>query len=124
MTTNAQTVAVLGASNKPDRFSYKAIQLLRQSGHTIIPIHPTLEEIDGVPVTPSIDQIDQAVDTLTVYVSPAVSAGLVDAIVVMNPGRVIFNPGTESRELTEVLDANGIRYEEACTLVLLDTGQF
>lgn len=124
MVTNVQTVAVLGASNKPDRYSYKALQLLRQSGHTVIPVHPVLEEIDGVPVTQTLDQIDQAVDTLTVYVGPAISARLANEFVTLKPGRVIFNPGAESPELAEALKANGIPFQEACTLMLINTGQF
>ena len=124
MTSNAQTVAVLGASAKPDRFSYKALQLLRQHGHNVIPIHPTLRKIDDVPVTATLDLIDAPVDTLTIYVNPIVSAGLADKIVTLKPGRVIFNPGAESPELVQVLDANGIPYENACTLVMLNTGQF
>ena len=124
MTGTSQTVAVLGASDKPDRFSYQALQLLRQHGHTTIPIHPALNEIDGVPVTASIDQLARAVDTLTVYVNATVSAGLADKIVALKPGRVIFNPGAESPELAQALDANGIPHQNACTLILLDTGQF
>lgn len=124
MTTNPQTVAVLGASAKPDRFSFKALQLLRQHGHTVIPIHPTLETIGDVPVISALQRIDQVVDTLTIYVNPAVTSGLVDKIVALNPGRVIFNPGTESPELLNALEANGIAYQKACTLVLLNTGQF
>jgi predicted CoA-binding protein len=35
-------VAVLGASNKPDRYSYKAVMLLKEMGHAPYPVHPTL----------------------------------------------------------------------------------
>ncbi len=124
MTTNAQTVAVLGASNKQERYSYKALQMLREHGHKTIPIHPTLKEIDGLTVVPALDQIELEVDTLTVYVNPSVSASLVDEIIALVPSRVIFNPGAESPELAKALDANGIPYQKACTLVLLSTGQF
>ena len=124
MTPKAQTVAVLGASNKKDRYSYRAFQLLRKYGHDVILVHPLLEEIDGVPVTASLAQVHQSVDTLTLYINAAVSAKLADEIVALKPGRVIFNPGAESNELAETLDANGIPFEKACTLVLLETGQF
>ena len=124
MTTPSQTVAVLGASNKPARYSYQALQQLRQLGHDAIPIHPTLDQIDGVAVTASLGQIDRNVDTLTLYVNPAVATSLAAEIIALKPGRVIFNPGTESPELAEALAANGIPCQEACTLVLLETGKF
>jgi uncharacterized protein len=40
------------------------------------------------------------------------------------PVRIIMNPGTEDENLKEILIGNGIKVVEACTLVLLKTGQF
>ncbi len=119
-----ETVVVLGASNKPDRYAYKAQKLLLQHGHRVIPVHPLLPEIDGVPVQPSLTHIREPVDTVTMYVGPDRSAGLADALVALQPKRVIFNPGSESALLEQRLRAAGIAYEQACTLVLLNTGQF
>jgi len=42
----------------------------------------------------------------------------------LNPKRVIFNPGTENKLLVEILEKNKIEAIEACTLVLLSTGQY
>lgn len=122
--SQSQTVVVLGASNKPDRYANKAQKLLRQHGHTVIPVHPTLADIDGIPVVPSLSAIQQPVDTVTMYVGPDRSAALVDALVALQPKRVIFNPGSESVLLEQRLQAAGIAFEQACTLVLLNTDQF
>ncbi len=122
--TDRQTVVVLGASNKPDRYANKAQKLLRQHGHTVIPVHPLLDSIDGVAVTHSLRDIGQRVDTVTMYVGPERSAALIDDLLALKPGRVIFNPGSESELLQQRLRATGIPYEEACTLVLLNTDQF
>mgnify|MGYP003595073862 CR=1 FL=1 len=62
--------------------------------------------------------------TVTLYVSPALSAGLAGELLAAAPARVIFNPGTENPELEEKLAAAGIEPVHACTLVLLRTGQF
>lgn len=119
-----ETVVVLGASNKPDRYANKAQKLLRAHGHTVIPVHPQLTEIDGLAVLPRLAAIQQPVDTVTMYIGPERSAALVDELVALNPKRVIFNPGSESDLLEQRLRAAGIPVEEACTLVLLNTGQF
>ncbi len=119
-----ERVAILGASDKPDRYSNKAQRLLRQHGHTVVPVHPALKQIEGVDVVPALDAIDGKIDTLTLYVGPAISSGVADKVVALKPGRVIFNPGTENPELQTQLDAAGIPWEEACTLVLLNTGQY
>lgn len=120
----AQTVAVLGASHKPERYSNQAVRMLLEYGHNVIPVTPGRKEIEGLPVAPTLADIDRPVDTLTLYVGPERSAQLLDAIVALKPGRVILNPGTESEPLQAVLDQAGIPWQHACTLVLLRTGQF
>lgn len=120
----SQTVAVLGASHKPERYSNQAVRLLKEYGHHVIPITPGRAEIEGLPAAPDMGSIDQPVDTLTLYVGPERSAQMLSAIATLKPGRVIFNPGTESPLLEDMLDREGIPWQHACTLVLLRTGQF
>ena len=124
MKNGKQIVAVLGASPKPARYSNKAVRLLQEHGHQVVPVHPAIPEIEGLPVRPSLGEIEMPVDTLTVYVSSKLLMPMKDDIVRLNPGRVIFNPGTENLELAEALQQEGIETEEACTLILLNTGQF
>lgn len=124
MSTSPQRVAVLGASHKPERYSNQAIRLLLELGHAVLPVNPRLDVSEGVPVVHTLGEIDGTVDVLTLYVGPERSAPLAHDIVRLNPGRVIFNPGTESAQLEARLDAAGIPHERACTLVLLRTGQF
>ena len=119
----SQTVAVLGASENPERYSHQAVVLLQAHGHTVIPIHPALGSIAGIPVVKSLGD-SPPVDTLTLYVGAAKLPAMADDIVRLRPGRVIFNPGTESPEVQAALDAAGIPWLEACTLVMLRSGQF
>lgn len=119
-----QRVVILGASAKPHRYAHQAQVMLRQHGHQVVPVHPKLGEIDGVPVTADLSDIDGPVDTVTMYVGPAISTGLADKLIGLKPKRVLFNPGSENPELAAQLEAAGIRTEEACTLVLLATGRF
>lgn len=124
MTERRQRVAVLGASANPDRYSNRAVRALIEQGHEVIPVNPAESHIEGRAVVSDLGSIVDRVDTLTLYVSPKVSSGMADAIVHLNPGRVIFNPGTENPELQARLEVEGIPAETACTLVLLSTSQF
>ncbi|HPB74495.1 MAG TPA: CoA-binding protein [Chromatiaceae bacterium] len=117
-------VVILGASPKPARYAYQALRLLDDLGYRVIPIHPNFERIDEIPVVDRLANIQEPVHTLTLYVGPERSQGLIADIVALRPGRVIFNPGTESPALEAALSAAGIPSERACTLVLLRTGQF
>ncbi len=117
-------VAVLGASPKPARYANQAVRLLKAQGYPVTPLHPRFERIEDLPVTHALADIERPVDTLTLYVGPAGLEPLQDDIVALRPGRVIFNPGSESRALQQRLDAAGIPWQQACTLVLLKTGVF
>ena len=113
---------MLGASNQPDRYSNMAVRLLLDHGHLVIPVHPALKEILGQKVVSSMGAIAGGVNTLTLYLGPDRLVPLIPEIVRLKPGRVIFNPGTESKAVQDALDAAGIPWIEACTLVLLRTG--
>lgn len=117
-------MVVLGASDNPQRYSNMALKLLCKCGHKVIPVHPRLKQIEGIPVTQTMDEIDEEVDTLTLYVGPLRSKVLKDTIISLKPKRVIFNPGSESPELEEALTAHDICFLKACTLVMLHSGQF
>ncbi len=117
-------VAVLGASPKPQRYSNRAVRMLREHGHEVVPVTPGHQEIEGLPAVAALDQVVGPLDTVTVYVGPQHIAPLIPAIVAAKPRRVIINPGAESPELSRALAAAGISAVEACTLVMLRTGQF
>ena len=117
-------VAVLGASPKEARYSLKAMRLLKEHGHKPIPIHPAGHTVDGVPGLKSLSEINETVDTLTVYVNSKISNALTNDILKLNPRRVIFNPGAENEELAKVLESTGIEVVMACTLVMLTIGAF
>jgi len=124
MSNASHHVAVLGASPKPARYANQAVRLLLQHGYRVTPIHPRFEEIEGLPVANRLEQVTQPVDTLTLYVGSERLAPQIAELVALGPRRVIFNPGTESIALQQALDEAGIEWLEACTLVMLKTGQF
>lgn len=124
MNSSPQRVVILGASDKPERYAHKAQMALLEHGHAVVPVHPRLKEIEGQAVVPDLSEVTGPVDTVTMYVGPAISAGLAEKLVALKPTRVIFNPGAENAELSDKLTAAGIQTEEACTLVLLATDQF
>lgn len=119
-----ERVVIVGASDRPDRYAHKAMLALQKHGHETVLVHPRLKEISGLQVHATLQEITDGVDTVTMYVGPAASAGMAADLIALKPRRVIFNPGTESPELKSELRNAGIRAEEACTLVMLATGQF
>lgn len=119
-----ERVVIVGASNNPERYSHRALLLLRKHGHEVVPVHPKLAEIEGIPVVSDLGGVSGPVDTVTMYVGAAISTGMQDQLIALKPTRVIFNPGAENAVLAAALQKAGIACEEACTLVLLNVGQF
>jgi hypothetical protein len=87
-------------------------------------VHPTAESIGDLPVVHRLHDIDDEVHTLTLYLGPLHSKGQIDGIIALAPKRVIFNPGTESPQMSARLEAAGIECLHACTLVMLRSGLF
>ena len=119
-----RNVAVLGASTNPERYSNKAVKLLVESGYSVFPVHPARRPIDGLACHARLAEIDEDIDTITVYLGPANSTPLIDEIVETKPRRVILNPGTENTELEKRCIEAGIEVQKACTLIMLRTDQF
>jgi predicted CoA-binding protein len=114
---------VLGASNNPSRYSYLAIRRLHNMGHPVVAIGRKKATLDNVPITtektPAAD-----IDTVALYLNPFNQKEYYDYILSLNPKRIIFNPGTENEELEKLAKAKNIETLDACTLVLLSTGQY
>jgi hypothetical protein len=119
-----ERVVILGASDKPDRYSYKAMKFLLEAGHEVVLVNRGYAEIEGHPVLADLGDVTGEVDTLTMYVRPDVSSLLTDPIIKLKPKRVILNPSTDNARLQLALDEAGIKWQSACTLVLLRTGQY
>ena len=119
-----ETVAVLGASPKPARFSHKAIVALKEEGYRILPVNPGQSEIDGLTCYPDLAACPDKIDTITVYVNPSILLRRVDDMIRAQPRRVILNPGTESDEVIERLESAGVDVIRDCTLVMLSSGTF
>ena len=121
---SGETVAVLGASPKPDRYAYQALRLLHEHGHRTLPVNPAFDEILGEKCYPRISDAPGPIDTVTLYLGESRSNPLIDEIIKARPRRIIMNPGAENATLREKAEQAGIEVVEGCTLVMLRTGQF
>ncbi len=120
---NPKNTLVLGASDNPSRYSYLAIRRLRSQGHPVWAIGRRNTRVDDVLIgtekTPVAD-----IDTVTVYLNPQHQRDYYDYILSLQPRRIIFNPGAENEELESMAKEKNIEVTEACTLVMLSTGQY
>lgn len=114
---------VLGASENPQRYSYLAIQKLLLHDHPVLAIGKKEGSVNGILITRN-KEVFTGVDTVTLYLNAAHQKQYYDYILSLHPQRIIFNPGAENNELAALARKNGIETKEACTLVMLATGQY
>ncbi len=114
---------VLGASDNPARYSYLAIQRLRDHGHPVVALGRRLTRVADVDIAPEKKEFEN-IDTVTLYLNPGNQEEYYDYILSLSPRRIIFNPGAENNILAAMARKKGIETKEACTLVLLSTNQY
>lgn len=120
---SSKKTLVIGASEDPSRYANLAIRKLLSHGHEVLAIGSHTGKVEQVPIVTEHAPF-KAVDTVTLYLRPQIQKQYYDYIMALNPKRVIFNPGTENPELANQLIQHKIEPVEACTLVLLSTGQY
>jgi predicted CoA-binding protein len=116
---------VVGATDNPERYDYRAVELLQAKGVPVVPIGIKKgvvfgEEILDLRLKPALKEIH----TITLYLGPSNQVEWMDYLIGLRPKRIIFNPGTENFDFFSQAKAAGIEALEACTLVMLTTGQF
>ena len=123
METGNKKTLVLGASANPARYSFLAINSLRKHQHPVAAIGRKEGKVLDVDIITKKEALDP-VDTVTLYLNATHQKEYYDYILSLHPKRIIFNPGAENEELYDLAKKNGIQPLEACTLVLLSTGQY
>jgi len=123
MEQDKKKTLVLGASSNPTRYSFLAINKLRKNGHPVVAVGKKNTIVADVEITTDKKPVT-GIDTVTLYLNARNQKEYYDYILSLKPKRIIFNPGAENEELEALARANNIQPMEACTLVLLSTGQF
>lgn len=114
---------VFGASTNQERYSFKAVNRLMDSGFEVVPVGLREGVLNGLNILTGNPHVEE-IDTITLYVGAKHQPPLYDYFLSLNPKRIIFNPGTENDELRAMAEEKGIKTEYACTLVMIATGVY
>lgn len=122
MTKNKKTL-IIGATTKPEKAAFKAIQMLVDRGHSVLALGQNMGEVAGIKIKTKAIPVTN-IDTVSMYINATRQRDYYNYIVEAKPKRVIFNPGTENPEFYQLLELNNIKVEVACTLVLLTLNKY
>ena len=121
----SKKTVIIGASTNPARYSYLAAEMLSDQGHEIVPVGIRKGAVFGVNILDIRQRPEiRDVDTVTLYIGPRHQPEWYDYILSLKPRRVIFNPGTENDAFINLVKDKGYEAIEACSLVMLRTGQY
>ena len=119
----SKKTVVLGASANPGRYSNIAIHRLSSYKHPVVAVGLREGKVGDINIVKGQPK-EENVDTVTLYLNSHNQKQYYDYILSLQPKRIIFNPGAENVELEELANKKGIKTTEACTLVMLSTGQY
>ena len=115
----AKVVAVIGASNDHSKFGNRAVRAYLRQGHTVIPINPHENEVEGIKAYKSVLDVPGTIDMASFYVPPEVGEQVMDEIAKKGITEVWLNPGAESDRLIRHAQALHIEPIVACSIVAI-----
>jgi predicted CoA-binding protein len=115
----AKVVAVIGASNDPQKFGNKAVRAYRQQGYTVVPINPHEREVEGLKAYPSVLDVPGPIDMASFYIHPEVGEQVIGEIARKGISEVWLNPGAESDALIDRARALQLKPIVACSLIAI-----
>jgi predicted CoA-binding protein len=77
----SQVIAIVGESNDHYYTSYQVAQYLKESGYTVYPVNPNIDEVDGAKSYPSLQDVPEPIDIVDVFRTPEFLDGVVEAAI-------------------------------------------
>ncbi len=112
------SIAIIGASANRAKFGNKCVRAYQKLGWDVFPVNPKDAEIEGIKCYPSIEELPQKPDRVSIYLPPQVTVSTIPALLGAGIKSVILNPGAESDELIKALRDNGINPQMVCSIRL------
>lgn len=112
-----KTIAIIGASNNPEKFGNKAVKAYKKMGYKVYPVNPREEVIEGLRVYKSILDINDNIDKVSIYLPPKLVLSVLEEIAKTGIKEIFLNPGTESEEVFEKAEKLGLEPVVACSIL-------
>lgn len=95
---SSRTVAVIGASLKPERHSREVVGYLHRSGYDVIPIRPDRAQVEGLPTFASLADVAGSVDLAVIFRRPDAVPAHIREAAAKRARAVWLPPGAWSRD--------------------------
>lgn len=109
--------AVIGVSRNPNKYSNMIYHKLKKNNYTVYAVNPTISDVDGDPVYPSLSALPEKPDVINMVVAPAHGAAYLENAAELGVTDVWFQPGTHDDNIQELADRLGLQTVQGCVLV-------
>ncbi len=114
------TVAIVGASTDPTKYSNKAVLAYKQQGYEVYPVNPKGGTLHGLKVYRRLAEVPRRpLDRVSVYVPPEVTLQVLDEVAQVGTRQLWLNPGSESPQVLEKARSLGLEPVVACSILAL-----
>lgn len=114
---SAGTIAVVGASKSRRKFGNKCVRAYQSAGWEVFPVNPHEDEIEGLTVFRSLQDLPVPMDRVSLYLPPVNTRALLAEMAEMSGTQVWFNPGSADRQVLEEATRAGIDVRNGCSIV-------
>ena len=113
-----RNIAVVGASNNPEKYGHRVTSDLISGGYVVYPVNPHEEIILGQKTYHKIDDIKQTIDLIVFVTKPEIVQAILPKLIEKNIKNAWFQPGSESAEAINFCEENNINHiENACIMI-------
>lgn len=107
----ARTIAMVGASDRPDRPSYGVMGFLQGRGYRVIPVNPQItgEHVHGEYVFRDLAQIGEPIDIVDIFRRPMAAGEAVDEAIAVGAKAVWMQLQIVNHEAAERAEAAGLK---------------
>ncbi len=108
---NARTIAMIGASDRPDRASYEVMKFLQDHGHRVLPVNPQItgEHVHGEYVWRELAQIGEPIDIVDIFRNSAAAGEAVDQAIAAGAKAVWMQLGVVNEDAAARAEAAGLK---------------
>ena len=111
-------IMIVGASTNREKFGNKAVRAYVAAGHTVFPMNPRADEIEGLTCYRTIEAVPGPIDRAALYLPPPLALEAVRELGARGDvAEVFFNPGTESDEAIDLARSLGVEATFGCAIV-------